>query len=179
MSFTNRNVHLTCERFRGDHAFNKPPPVQSCYLSLPYICTYHPQFKYNLFSLILSNHIPRSFTPSCEILLGNNQTYCHCWKKSNRRLHWLKNILKIAVCCYHFKNRTKLELGSWECSFDPVSYGSSKERQLWTEWWSSYLMFHVRPSVPYHRSFLIARGRDVSDPAASSWRANCRLHVSL
>lgn len=58
----------------------------------------------------------------------------------------------------------KFELGSWESSIDPVNYGSSKGRQLWDESWSkvpSFLVFHIRPSVPCCRSFLIACGSHV------------------
>lgn len=73
-------------------------------LSLPNICTYQ-QFKYNSFSPILSKCIPRCLFPLAMKSYWIRIKHCHYWKKPSRRLRWLKNILKILICCYHFKNR--------------------------------------------------------------------------
>lgn len=86
----NHIAHLTCERFRGDHVFNKPPPVQSHYFVIAQYLHLLPTIQ---IELVLPNTVQLHsayFPPSCENLLDNNQTHCHCWKTPSRRLHWPK-----------------------------------------------------------------------------------------
>lgn len=137
-------------------------------LSLPNTCCLSSTIQiYNLFSLILSNSIPR-----CLFLLAVKSYWIRIKHTvtvernllTGGYIDW-KILLKSKFLAITSRtDRTKSELGSWEFSFDPVSYGRFKERQLWNEAWTevtSLLMFHVRPSVPYHRSFLVACGRHV------------------
>lgn len=150
-------MNFTFERFRSDHVFNIPWPVQWDSLVTA---------KYMLLIIHTSNTIIRLVLPhivkldykvsspsSPKILLGKNQTHYQCWKKllvasHNRRLHWLTNILKVQICCYHFNNtHDKIwagQLGAllWSSEWWG-NYGSSKERWLWNEAWSSYHFLDV------------------------------------
>lgn len=164
MSFPNRIVHLTCEdsgvtvRLINCHQYN---PVL---LSLPNICTYHPQFKYNLFSPILSNCIPRCLFPlvvkSYWVRIkhaGNVER-----NLTGGYMDW-KIFLKSQFVS--ITSRTGWNL-SWAVgSFLLIQWVMEAPRrddcELNHEAVTSFLMFHVRLSVPYHRGFLIARGRCV------------------
>lgn len=170
-------MHLTCERFRDHHLFNTPTSTIpfSCHCQI--FATYHPHhFKYNLFSLILSNCFPR-----CLFLLAVKSYWIrikHTVTVERNLTGWLKSS---QMCCSHIKN-TQDDI--WAAQLG-VFFWSSELRELQGDdcemnheaklpiFWCSMLDL----LFPTTEVFSLHVG-DMSDKAASSWGENCRLQVS-